>query len=123
MSNLTIFSYRQAHTSLGDRSVEGPPGPIPNPEVKLDSADGTWRETARESRSLPRDLLPSPPPRVTEKTPNLWLGVFCLTRLVFLHRRLGLHGFAPVLRPRLRERQMRFYRTPRGQRYTPALVG
>ena len=32
---------------------EGPPVPIPNTEVKLCSADGTWWEAARESRSLP----------------------------------------------------------------------
>ena len=29
------------------------PVPIPNTEVKLLSADDTWRETARESRTLP----------------------------------------------------------------------
>ena len=29
------------------------PVPIPNTEVKPFSADGTWLETARESRSLP----------------------------------------------------------------------
>ena len=42
--------------SLGDLSGEGTPGPIPNPEVKLVSADGTWWATAWESRSLPRDF-------------------------------------------------------------------
>jgi hypothetical protein len=40
--------------SLGDLSDVGTPGPIPNPEVKHVSADGTWRATSRESRSLPR---------------------------------------------------------------------
>ena len=40
--------------SLGDLSGVGTPGPIPNPEVKHVSADGTWRATSRESRSLPR---------------------------------------------------------------------
>ncbi len=40
--------------SLGDRGGGGTPGPIPNPEVKPASADGTRLETARESRSLPR---------------------------------------------------------------------
>jgi hypothetical protein len=40
--------------SLGDLSDGGTPGHIPNPEVKPVSADGTWRETSRESRSLPR---------------------------------------------------------------------
>ena len=37
----------------GDNSEEVPPVPIPNTEVKLFSADGTWRVTARESRALP----------------------------------------------------------------------
>ena len=42
---------------LGDWSSGGTPGPIPNPEVKPASADGTWLETARESRSLPGGFL------------------------------------------------------------------
>ena len=37
----------------GDDGEEDPPFPIPNTEVKLFSADGTWWETARESRTLP----------------------------------------------------------------------
>ena len=32
---------------------EGPPVPIPNTEVKLSSAEDTWREAARENRSMP----------------------------------------------------------------------
>ena len=46
-----------AETPLGDWSSGGTPGPIPNPEVKPASADGTWLETARESRSLPGGFL------------------------------------------------------------------
>jgi hypothetical protein len=46
---------------FGDLSDEGTPGPIPNPEVKLVSADGTWRVTAWESRSLPKRLFISLP--------------------------------------------------------------
>ena len=42
--------------SLGDNCEEGTPGNIPNPEVKLFSADGTWWAAAWESRSLPRDF-------------------------------------------------------------------
>ena len=38
---------------FGDDYAEVTPVPIPNTEVKLCSADGTWREAARESRSLP----------------------------------------------------------------------
>ena len=40
--------------SLGDLSDVGTPGPISNPVVKHVSADGTWRATSWESRSLPR---------------------------------------------------------------------
>ena len=46
-----------------------PPVPIPNTEVKPFSADGTWLETARESRSLPDSK---------KKTPNIrWVFSFC----------------------------------------------
>src|ERR1043165_6848414 len=37
------------------------PGPIPNPEVKPSSADGTARATGWESRSLPEHLQKSRP--------------------------------------------------------------
>ena len=39
--------------TCGDNSEEVPPVPISNTEVKLFSADDTWWETARESRTLP----------------------------------------------------------------------
>ena len=35
--------------SVGVDDVEGPPVPIPNTEVKLNSAEDTWRVTAWES--------------------------------------------------------------------------
>src|SRR6187397_1451411 len=38
------------------------PGPIPNPEVKPSSADGTARVTGWESRSLPEHRANGPPP-------------------------------------------------------------
>ena len=41
--------------SYGDLSDEDTPGPIPNPAVKLVSADGSMWATACKSRSLPRD--------------------------------------------------------------------
>ena len=41
------------HTISGDYSLRDPPVPIPNTEVKPQHADGTWLETARESRSSP----------------------------------------------------------------------
>lgn len=37
----------------GTNDVEDPPVPIPNTEVKLNSAENTWRDTAREHRSAP----------------------------------------------------------------------
>ena len=42
--------------SFGDWSGEATPGNIPNPVVKLASADGTWGATPWESRSLPKDF-------------------------------------------------------------------
>ena len=43
----------QPHRISGDNSLRDPPVPIPNTEVKPQHADGTWLETARESRSSP----------------------------------------------------------------------
>ena len=40
-------------TITGDNGKRDPPVLIPNTEVKPLSADGTWLETARESRTLP----------------------------------------------------------------------
>src|SRR5512146_2806455 len=53
-SNSIAVQNNIVKMSLGDLSGGGTPGNIPNPEVKPVSADGTWRETSRESRSLPR---------------------------------------------------------------------
>ena len=44
------------HSIFGDYDAEVTPVPIPNTEVKLCSADGTWREAARESRSSPEHM-------------------------------------------------------------------
>ena len=44
---------KYTETICGDNSEEETPVPIPNTEVKPFRADGTWLETARESRSLP----------------------------------------------------------------------
>ena len=41
----------------GGDSERDPPVPIPNTEVKPFSADGTWLETARESRTLPDSTM------------------------------------------------------------------
>ena len=45
-------------TLCGGNGLGVPPVPIPNTEVKPQHADGTWLETARESRSLPHPLSP-----------------------------------------------------------------
>ena len=44
---------RAARRISGGNGKRDPPVPIPNTEVKPLRADGTWLETARESRSLP----------------------------------------------------------------------
>ena len=54
-SKKVLFSFEgtpQENKSGGD-SIEVPPVPIPNTEVKLNCVDGTWRATSRESRTLP----------------------------------------------------------------------
>ena len=50
------FSRYEALKNSGDNGERDPPVPIPNTEVKPFSADGTWLETARESRSLPDSM-------------------------------------------------------------------
>ena len=42
---------------VGVDSEEGPPVPIPNTVVKLNSAENTWLEAAREDRSTPTLFL------------------------------------------------------------------
>ena len=46
------FESLKVHQIVSVISVKGPPVPIPNTEVKLDSAHNTWLETAREDRSM-----------------------------------------------------------------------
>jgi hypothetical protein len=48
--------------SYGGHSVGETPGPIPNPEVKPYSADGTAWETVWESRTPPDIFNEQPPP-------------------------------------------------------------
>ena len=43
----------EVNTVSGGNGEGVPPVPIPNTEVKPFSADGTWLDTARESRSPP----------------------------------------------------------------------
>ena len=49
------FATRQQRVSyiVGVDDVEGPPVPIPNTVVKLNSAENTWRAASREDRSTP----------------------------------------------------------------------
>ena len=55
----------EARRTSGGNGEGDPPVPIPNTEVKPLCADGTWLETARESRSLPDP---------NEKRPDIRLG-------------------------------------------------
>jgi hypothetical protein len=71
---LILFRDRQllfgpifGNSSLGDLSGGGTPGPIPNPEVKPVSADGTWRAASWESRSSPRGFTESPIGRLSKR--------------------------------------------------------
>ena len=48
-----LSRINRARVSSGDNGEEDPPVPISNTEVKLFSAEDTWRETARENRTLP----------------------------------------------------------------------
>ena len=50
--DVEIRSSSSAEKS-GDDGEEDTPVPIPNTEVKLFSAEGTWGETPWESRTLP----------------------------------------------------------------------
>ena len=48
---------KKKFTVSGDDGEGVPPVPIPNTEVKPFSADGTWLDTARESRTLPESIF------------------------------------------------------------------
>ena len=45
--------YCEEQYRVGAYDDEGPPVPIPNTVVKLIRAENTWREAAREDRSVP----------------------------------------------------------------------
>src|SRR3954452_18892222 len=51
-----------ARQSFGDHCVRETPGPIPNPEVKPFSADGTARGTVWETRTSPDNHIQGRPP-------------------------------------------------------------
>src|ERR1700733_1295780 len=65
--------------SCGGHSEGETPGPIPNPEVKPLSADGTAREASRESRT---------PPHISSKRADPYGGRLFLFYLSQGHRQL-----------------------------------
>ena len=61
MTSYLINEVNNEVNFSGGNNEKATPVPIPNTEVKLLSADDTWLETARESRSLPeiyQNLMP-----------------------------------------------------------------
>ena len=54
--------YCDKQYRVGAYDDEGPPVPIPNTVVKLIRAENTWREAAREDRSVPTQTWPKGSP-------------------------------------------------------------
>ncbi len=81
-SNLSVTVQHNSfvNKSLGDWSDGGTPGYIPNPAVKSVSADGTWRATSWESRSLPRGF---------SFNKNIDFASVCESCIIILQIRLG----------------------------------
>ena len=52
------YLRKQLYNHCGDDSVEDPPVPIPNTEVKLNCAESTWLDTTWEDRELPHFIIP-----------------------------------------------------------------
>ena len=52
-TKIYLSSNTVIYTISGGNGIEDPPVPIPNTEVKLNCAEGTWLDTAWEIRSLP----------------------------------------------------------------------
>ena len=48
-----IISVERQRTKVGIADVEGTPVPIPNTEVKLNSAEDTWAAAPRKNRKTP----------------------------------------------------------------------
>jgi hypothetical protein len=61
----------------GGHRIRVTPVPIPNTEVKPDTADGTARETAWESRSLPAVNKQTKTPDVLKRVGRFCLYAYC----------------------------------------------
>ena len=53
----SMYQGNLLYNHCGDDSVEDPPVLIPNTEVKLNCAESTWLDTAREDRELPHFIF------------------------------------------------------------------
>ena len=54
---MLFYIEKSVDFSVGADCDEGPPVPIPNTEVKLISVENTWREAARENRTVPTHIF------------------------------------------------------------------
>ncbi len=55
---MEIYEYGgKPYDTVGVDDVEGPPVPIPNTEVKLNSAENTWLVTAWKDRKMPTQIF------------------------------------------------------------------
>ena len=70
VSNFQGATHILNHNPSGDDGGGDPPVPIPNTEVKPSSADGTWGESPRESRTLPGGSF-----KTRSMRPGLWFFV------------------------------------------------
>ena len=84
-----MFSFEGTNpTKCGGDSKEDPPVPMPNTEVKLLNADGTWRATARESRKLPQ---------YTRKTEAYCFGFFVCEIFAFGKCEIIYFAFSEII--------------------------
>ena len=89
---------RCAHKSYGGHSDRETPGPIPNPEVKPASADGTATERLWESRTPPNTLHQQRPPH--GGLCCIYRGLSHLVGPPIVHSRLAGRPSAQAVPPR-----------------------
>ena len=70
---LRVLTLKDLSLIAGANGDEVPPVPIPNTEVKLISAEDTWRVTAWENRAVPAQLKST---RTKEEPFPLFLHIF-----------------------------------------------